>query len=256
MKTDSYLNLCIEQAHLSPLHYRHGCVVVKGGKVIGQGFNDYRPGYDGGSVLKTGVLPKAAGPFDGEIIARSKPDKNKSSKHPDPPKPNSKSKFKPVEALSGNCGGGHHANARLSMHSEMMAINSALTSSSTLAAGTVSHVKPCFKLPGDSKRKRELRSQNLAAYVRAVCLDAATGAEAQQQVQRAGKAEADGWCFESSAPRCNGLESEILAAGWSSSSSLSSPGSSLSERNEESELESKQEQEWAPVQQARQVQVI
>lgn len=247
MKADSYLNLCIEQAHLSPLHYRHGCVVVKGGKVIGQGFNDYRPGYDGGSVLKTGVLPKAAVTLDDRVIARSKPDKgkskSKSNQHPDPPTSNSKSKFKPVETLSGNCGGGHHANARLSMHSEMMAINSALTSSSTLAASTVSCVKPCFKLPGDSKRKRELRSQVLAAYVRAGCLDTATGAERQQQAQHAGKADAGEWRFRASAPRCDGLVSEVAAA-WSSSSSPA--GSSVSERKE------RREQRWVPVQ----VQVI
>lgn len=44
MKTDNYLTLCLEQAAKSPLHYRHGCIVVRGGKVIGQGYNDYRPG--------------------------------------------------------------------------------------------------------------------------------------------------------------------------------------------------------------------
>lgn len=215
MKSDLYLNLCVEQAHLSTLHYRHGCIVVKGGKVIGQGFNDYRPGYDGGSVLKSGTLPKAALPLHDR--ARSKPDK-------------SKSKFKPVEVVSGNRGGGgHHANARLSMHSEMMAINSALTSSSTLAASSVSHVKPCFKLPGDTKRKRELRRQSLAAYVRAICLDAASGAAAQQQVQRAGKAQAREWRIESSASQCDDLPSEMQGY-WSSSLSL--PASAFSDERE------------------------
>jgi hypothetical protein len=48
MKTDRYLNLCLEQAANSTLRHRHGCIVVKGGKVIGQGFNDPRPGFDGG----------------------------------------------------------------------------------------------------------------------------------------------------------------------------------------------------------------
>lgn len=236
MKSDLYLNLCIEQAHLSPLHYRHGCVVVKGGKVIGQGFNDYRPGYDGGSVLKTGVLPKAAATIDGKDIAGYKPDKNNCSKNSDPPTTNLKTKFKLVETITGNCGGGgHHANARLSMHSEMMAINSALTSSSTLAASTVSHFKPCFKLPVDSKRKRELRRQNLAAYVRTVCLDAAAGADAKAQVQRAGEAEVQEWwplpascCFSSST------------------------------RQMQQQQEQRQSQEWAPLQrqQLQQVQVV
>jgi hypothetical protein len=35
MKTDSYLTLCLEQAAKSALHYRHGCIIVRGGKVIG-----------------------------------------------------------------------------------------------------------------------------------------------------------------------------------------------------------------------------
>ncbi|POS80771.1 hypothetical protein DHEL01_v200858 [Diaporthe helianthi] len=172
MKSDQYLNLCLDQAAMSSLHYRHGCVVVKGGKVIGQGFNDCRPGYDGGSVLKTGVLPKSA--------ANVKPDK------PDPPK--SKSNFKTVESIVGNCGGGHHANARLTLHSEMMAINSALSSCSTLAASTVSHVKPSFKLLGDSKRKRALQRDAVLAYTRSVCL-ATFGPQVQQG---AGPAEAVG----------------------------------------------------------------
>lgn len=241
MKADSYLNLCIEQARLSPLHFRHGCVVVKGGKVIGQGFNDYRPGYDGGSVLKTGVLPKTASPFDGRARSKSKPDKNKSSGHPDSQRP--QTKFMPVEALAGNCGGGgHHANARLSMHSEMMAINSALTSSSALAANTVSHVKPRFKLPGDSKRKRELRRQTLAAYVRAVCLEAACGAGAQSQVQCAGKAQDVEWRFEPAASRCHDLSSSAF--------------STVSEREREREQEGERESEQDRLQPVQQVQVI
>ncbi|KAK7742153.1 hypothetical protein SLS53_004739 [Cytospora paraplurivora] len=175
MKSDQYLNLCLEQAAQSKLQYRHGCIVVKGGKVIGQGFNDCRSGYDGGSVLKTGVLPKSAvSSFDDD------PDK--------PGLPRSKGNFKTVESVIGNCGGGHHANARLTMHSEMMAINSALSSRSTLAASTVSHIKPCYELPSDSKRKRALRREAVVTYAQAVCL--ATGEELQQG---AGKAQADEW---------------------------------------------------------------
>ncbi|ROW15004.1 hypothetical protein VPNG_03489 [Cytospora leucostoma] len=185
MKSDQYLNLCLEQAAQSTLQYRHGCIVVKGGKVIGQGFNDCRPGYDGGSVLKTGVLPKSAvSSFDND------PDK--------PGLPKSKGNFKTVESVIGNCGGGHHANARLTMHSEMMAINSALSSRSTLAASAVSHVKPCYKLPSDSKRKRALRREAVVSYAQAVCL--AAGEELQQG---AGKAQADEWRFEPSTYGCN-----------------------------------------------------
>jgi hypothetical protein len=69
--------------------------------------------------------------------------------------------------------GGHHLNAPLSMHSEMMAIQSALS----LSSGAQSHQtsarsakwlqKPCFKLSSASKRKARLRG--LKAYVHAVC---------------------------------------------------------------------------------------
>ncbi|KAL8655894.1 MAG: hypothetical protein Q9210_000595 [Variospora velana] len=48
-RNDVYLSLCLEQASLSPLHYRHGCIVVRGGKVIGKGYNDYRSGFNGGA---------------------------------------------------------------------------------------------------------------------------------------------------------------------------------------------------------------
>ena len=46
-RTDSYMSLCLEQAAMSPLHYRHGAIIVNGGKIIGKGYNDYRPGFDG-----------------------------------------------------------------------------------------------------------------------------------------------------------------------------------------------------------------
>ena len=208
MKTDQYLNLCLDQAALSTLHYRHGCVVVKGGKVIGQGFNDCRPGYDGGSVLKTGILPKSA--------ANVKPDK------PHPPKP--RSNFKTVESTVGNCGGGHHANARLTLHSEMMAINSALSSCSTLAASAVSHVKPSFKLLGDSKRKRALQRDAVLAYTRSVCL-ATFGPQVQQGT---GPAQANESRVRPSACGCDDLPSDSEQS-WLSLSSRS-PLESVSER--------------------------
>ncbi|KAK8214251.1 hypothetical protein IWZ01DRAFT_549580 [Phyllosticta capitalensis] len=132
MKSDHYLNLCLQQAALSPMHFRHGCIVVRGGKVIGQGFNDYRPGYDGGA-LKTGRL--ASSSLDGPVIASLK----RKCKHKE--KKKSTQPFTPFETVDG-MGGGHHANTPMSMHSEMMAISSALSSSSTLAASTVSHLQP------------------------------------------------------------------------------------------------------------------
>ncbi|KAL9059675.1 MAG: hypothetical protein Q9206_001378 [Seirophora lacunosa] len=57
-RNDVYLSLCLEQASLSPLHYRHGCIVVRGGKVIGKGYNDYRSGFNGGA-RSTGRLSSA-----------------------------------------------------------------------------------------------------------------------------------------------------------------------------------------------------
>ncbi|TLS30971.1 hypothetical protein PpBr36_02814 [Pyricularia pennisetigena] len=42
--------ICLEQAVLSTLRYRHGSIVIKGGSVIGKGFNNFRPGYDGAHI--------------------------------------------------------------------------------------------------------------------------------------------------------------------------------------------------------------
>lgn len=204
MKSDFYLNLCLEQAARSPIHFSHGCVVVKGGKVIGQGYNDYRPAYDGASVLKTGVLPKAPccplGP--GRL---------------------------PDHALAdhrGGGGGGHHANARLSMHSEMMAINSALKASATLAASTLPSLRPTFKLPGDTKRKRALRRGRLAAYVRATCQETL----GQDRPQGTAQAQADEWRFEKPATyRCDENVSESEDEAWLSETSPESSESSESQ---------------------------
>ncbi|KAL8942232.1 MAG: hypothetical protein Q9211_001476 [Gyalolechia sp. 1 TL-2023] len=140
-RNDIYLSLCLEQASLSSLHYRHGCIIVQGGKVIGKGYNDYRPGFDGG-VRNNGRL-SSAGTF-------GEPDTSK----PKPKKPT-------------GTGGGPLANTPLSMHSEMMAISSALSLSAAIACqGTARSAqwlqKPCFKLP--SRSKRQSRSRQLNAY--------------------------------------------------------------------------------------------
>ncbi|KAI1258637.1 hypothetical protein F5Y18DRAFT_434077 [Xylariaceae sp. FL1019] len=153
MKTDTYLTLCVEQAELSPLHYRHGCIIVKGGKIIGKGFNDYRPGFDGGA-LKTGVLPTKA-------VATDKPSTQDDSK--------GKNGFKPFDATVGLYSSGHHhATNCLSMHSEMMAINSALALSSAKASTTLSHVKPAITTARDNKRNRQQRRDVLQAYAQRV----------------------------------------------------------------------------------------
>jgi len=193
MKTENtklkYLTLCLDQASNSPLHYRHGCIVVRGGKIIGQGFNDYRPGFDGGA-LKNGRI--ASGPRDSSQKQKHKQKSKSGVKSMDA---GSTKPFTPIEGM----GGGHRVNVPLSMHSEMMAIHSALAQSSTLACGTVSSQKPCFKLSGGSKRKARLRKEGLKAYVEKIC----TGSLAEQQAteQRSGKAQAQEWCFEASASR-------------------------------------------------------
>ncbi|KAK8035138.1 hypothetical protein PG993_010133 [Apiospora rasikravindrae] len=170
--------------------YRHGCIVVKGGKVIGQGFNDIRSGFDGGA-LKTGQLPLSAaprlvspavdGPTNATAAAKSK-------------------NFTAYESIIG-MGGGPLANTLLTMHSEMMAINSALSSS----------IKPCYKLPGDTKRKRELRRGAVAAFVDRVCR-----AELEQGIQQ-GTTSIQGseWRFEASTDRWDGATDDVAQIGSS-----------------------------------------
>ncbi|TKA68005.1 hypothetical protein B0A49_05050 [Cryomyces minteri] len=172
MKTDNYLTLCLEQASNSPLHYRHGCIIVRGGKVIGQGYNDYRPGFDGGA-LKTGRL--AASAFDGPAITELK------QKQKQKPRVKSQQQGHVVESINVGAactktftpfegtGGGFLANTPLSMHSEMMAVQSALSSSGTFSSRAMSLQKPCFKLPGYSKRNARLRREALKSYVERVC---------------------------------------------------------------------------------------
>jgi tRNA(Arg) A34 adenosine deaminase TadA len=165
MKTDNYLTLCLEQATKSPLHYRHGCIVVRGGKVIGRGHNDYRPGFDGGA-LKHGRVASSAlnGPALADMKAKLKQRKaNKLSP---------KEKEAAFQKLSN--GGGPQANTPLSMHSEMMAIHSALSTSSTMACSTFSREKPCFKLSASDKKKERLRRDVLRSYVESICASAGT----------------------------------------------------------------------------------
>jgi len=182
MKSDNYLNLCLEQATKSPLRYRHGCVVVRGGNVIGQGYNDHRPGYDGGA-LKSGRLPLRAPPGAGaHLNSKQKLEKDEVQT------------FAPFETMVG--GGGKLANTPLSMHSEMMAIHSALSASSTVAYSAVSSQNPCFKLSGSSKRKARLRREAVKSCVETVCKaaivqSAANRSNARSQVQE--------WRLESTA---------------------------------------------------------
>ncbi|KAK3679457.1 hypothetical protein LTR78_001018 [Recurvomyces mirabilis] len=161
MKTDNYLTLCLEQAAKSPLHYRHGAIVVRGGKVIGQGYNDYRPGFDGGA-LKHGRIAK--GGLDGPAVAELKEKLKRQKGKPKCQQQQNESDFVAFEGT----GGGHRANVPLSMHSEMMAIHSALAASSTLSSTAFACEKPCLKLSGCEKRKARLRAEVLKQFKSAV----------------------------------------------------------------------------------------
>ena len=172
-RTDQYLSLCLSEASKSPLHYRHGCVIVAGGKVIGKGFNHYRPGFCG-NTLKTGQLSKASA-LNGAAISSLKQKTKQKCKQQEFRREEDNSictsTLSVMPALTG-CKNGNAAgwtpNTPLSMHSEMMAIHSALSTSSTRSSVGRSSVrcleKPCFQLSGGSKRKDKLRE-----YVRAVC---------------------------------------------------------------------------------------
>lgn len=190
MKTDTYLTLCLEQAANSPLRYRHGCIIVRGGKVIGQGFNDYRSGFNGGA-LKTGRL--SARSADGPAIEELKKKRrlNRTLKNQPGSTHESKKTFTPFEGMDGGC----HANTPLSMHSEMMAIHSALGASSTLASSAVSLEKPCFKLSGDSKRKARLRREAIKVYVETICKAALAQSATEQHTA---PTQVQAWRFESS----------------------------------------------------------
>tara|TARA_R110002003_G_scaffold44_19_gene3426 strand:- start:5213 stop:5689 length:477 start_codon:yes stop_codon:yes gene_type:complete len=144
MKTDNYLSLCLEQAAKSPLRYRHGAIIVRGGKVIGQGYNDYRAGFNGGA-LKTGRLPlrSSNGSAVSELKKKHKFKRETTSEYGE----ETTKTFTPFETMTG--GGGRMANTPLSMHSEMMAIHTAFAACSTVASSAVSSQKPCFKLSGD-----------------------------------------------------------------------------------------------------------
>lgn len=183
MKTDNYLTLCLEQAAKSPLHYRHGCIIVRGGKVIGQGHNDYRPGFDGGA-LKHGRV--AGSTLNGTALAEMKAKLKERKENKTNPKNKQQEEPKQLAAMEKiGSGGGAQANTPLSMHSEMMAIHSALSTSSNLACSSFSHEKPSFKLPRGDKKKERLRRGVLQNYVERICssTSATNGQSGKLQVQ-------------------------------------------------------------------------
>lgn len=199
MKSDQYLNMCLEQASQSPLRYRHGCVIVRGGKVIGQGFNDFRPGYNGGT-LKTGRLPAGSFPALASISTSSRSLANtdltgiSASKTGD--------SFAPFAGMAGS----HYSNTAFTMHSEMMAVNSVLASLGTLAANAASQ---CLKLPGDAKQRRQV----VREYVERVCREEADVGQYDQQPKscNTGLPSPEEWRFEAHTHRCHRAREEIRA---------------------------------------------
>lgn len=195
-KSDHYLSLCLSQAAHSPLHYRHGCIIVRGGKVIGAGHNDYRPGYDGGA-LKTGVLPKQRSSSTKHPKPKRKPKKNDGNNHglqaAPAPQPAVGHTFTPFEEMRGGGGGyGKHATAPFSMHAEMMAVADAVSRSSSsqqkrrgaLARKALEGEKPRAKLSGGGASKRKgavLERGVLERYVERVCREWFGGEQAEGQ---------------------------------------------------------------------------
>ncbi|KAL8901289.1 MAG: hypothetical protein Q9207_005275, partial [Kuettlingeria erythrocarpa] len=159
-RNDTHLSLCLEQASLSTLHYRHGCIIVRGinGRLRSAAASS-------NAVI---ACPKSKGSTKYHDLPSSGSDDACAGKNK-PPK--TYIAFNGQEQAIGT-GAGALANTPLSMHSEMMAINSALSLSSAIACqGTARSTqwlqKPCFKLSGRSKRRNRL--QQLKAYADAVC---------------------------------------------------------------------------------------
>lgn len=244
-RNDVYLSLCLEQASLSPLHYRHGCIVVRGGKVLGKGYNDYRSGFNGGAQ-STGRLSSAGA----SNALRAK----KLGKHSTMAKKSAETSTKErkqPEALiafgsrdhSNSSGGGALSNTPLSMHSEMMAINSALSLSSAIACqGTARSTqwlqKPCFKLSGRSKQRARL--QHLKTYADAICR---VSEEQITATERRGGSHSEESRFEVSPPQ--------LSAALSQPQLQRGGGGGRGEGNERVETSESSQQQCPPPRAAR-----
>ena len=140
---------------------------------MGRGFNDYRSGYNGGTLSSGKIRSVGAthGPALRALKRQSKSCLNQhQSKNFEAIDDGSKKYIANAHQIEGT-GGGCLANTPLSMHSEMMAINSALSLSANSTCQVSARSKqwlqrPCYKLPSRSKRQARLRS--LKAYADAV----------------------------------------------------------------------------------------
>ena len=205
-RTDSYLSLCLEQASKSSLHYRHGCVVVRGGKVIGQGYNDHRPGFSGSVTLKSGRLANGASNSPALMalqLNNSKPkSQSKQSCYGESPV------VMDLASTDTSEFGRRLANSPLSMHSEMMAIQSALSLSSNTASYASARSSALLQKPGSfnspSRGKRKLRLRNLRSYVDTVYGEAlaAKASKTAAGMQYGGESQVQASQFEPSASQC------------------------------------------------------
>ena len=214
-RTDSYLSLCLEQASKSSLHYRHGCIIVRGGKVIGQGYNDHRPGFSGAVTLKPGRLANGASNSPALMALKISNSKFKLKSESKSKQTYQGGRTVAMDLASTGArefGGGCLASSPLSMHSEMMAIHSALSLSSNTASHGSARSSALLQKPGLSKLpsrgKRELRLRNLKSYVGAVYGEAlaATASKTAGGMQYSGKSQVQASQFEPSASQCGHAE--------------------------------------------------
>jgi hypothetical protein len=111
--------------------------------------------------------------------------------------------FTPFEMTTG---GGKLVNTPLSMHSEMVAIQSALSAATCTASSAMSSQKLCYKLSGNSRRKARLRREAIKLYVETVCKQSVAA-------QHSGKSQVQDRQFGQFAPGSGVAESCVSQGG-------------------------------------------
>lgn len=139
----TYLGHCLNLAERSPLRNRHGCIVVKGGKIIGEGFNNH--------TLAGGAVKSGNSGNKHESLSTTSMEHSSGR---------GEGTFQAYEETSGG-----YTNTPLTVHSEMAAIMNVLQKSTTLSSKALSCEKPPNKLPGGSKRNAPMQKQAIRDYV-------------------------------------------------------------------------------------------
>ena len=180
---------------------------MRGGKVIGKGYNDYKPRFNGGGTLKTGRFGASAS-ASSAIVALKQKTKSKDKQIVEDSKPLEYN----LGTLGNNeLGGGCLANSPLSMHSEMMAIQSALSRSGNTTAHGSARSSQLMQKPGSYKLsgrgKRQLHLRTLKAYLDTVCEAALVETMGNSRppigTTHGAKAQIQGSSFEPSASQCS-----------------------------------------------------